>query len=337
VPDGKRIREIAEVLRGKQSVALLLSGSALLDRALVAASRLSAATGVRVFADRFAGRMQRGGNRFAPERIPYFPEPALELLSGVKHMILVEAHPPVSFFGYPNTPSEMAPPDCRMHVLAAPDQDGTGALEALAEQCGARKALCVASLPRPDVPSNVPLTPASLGRAIAALMPEDAILSDEMVSSSETVSRELASTPSYDYLAVSGGSIGQGLPAALGAALAAPERKVIALEADGSAMYTLQALWTMAREKLDVVTVIFANRSYRILNVELRRTGAGEAGPQAAAMMDIGRPNLDWVALARGHGVEATRATTIEEFVTQFGAAMRERGPRLIEAVMPAK
>jgi acetolactate synthase-1/2/3 large subunit len=168
-------------------------------------------------------------------------------------------------------------------------------------------------------------------------MSEHAILSDEMVSSSEPVWSELAGAPPHDYLAVSGGAIGHGLPAALGAALACPDRKVIALEADGSAMYTLQALWTMARENLDVVTVIFANRSYRILNIELRRTGAPEAGSRAAGMMDIGRPDLDWVALARGHGVEATRASTTEEFVTQFGAAMREHGPRLIEAVLAAE
>ena len=337
LPDGARIREIAAILRANRSTGLLLSGTALLDRALLAAARLAEATGVRVFADRFAARMQCGAGRFAPEKIPYFPEPALALLSGLEHMILVEAHPPVSFFGYPNLPSEMAPPDCRMEVLAAPEQDGSAALEALAEECGARQAPRVVEIPRAELPLGAaPLTAASIGQAIAALMPEHAILSDEMVSSSEPVWRELAGAPPHDYLTVSGGSIGQGLPAALGAALACPDRKVIALEADGSAMYTLQALWTMARENLDVVTVIFANRAYRILNIELRRTGAGEAGPRAAAMMDIGRPDLDWVALARGHGVCATRATTTAEFVTQFGAAMRERGPRLIEAVLAA-
>lgn len=333
LPDAKRIREVAGVLRSGRPAALLLSGAALLDRALVAAARLSAATGAQVFADRFAARMQRGAGRFAPAKIPYFPEPALALLAGIEHMILVEAHPPVSFFGYPNSPSEMAPAGCRMHVLASPEEDGTGALEALAEECGARRWRPVTAA-RPEPPRDTPLTAAAIGRAIAALMPAEAILSDEMVSSSEPVWRELDSAPKFDYVAVSGGSIGQGLPAAMGAALACPERKVIALEADGSGMYTLQALWTMARENLDVVTVIFANRSYRILGIELRRTGAAEAGPCAAAMMDIGRPDLDWVALARGHGVEATRAATTGEFVAQFGAAMRERGPRLIEAVL---
>jgi acetolactate synthase I/II/III large subunit len=337
LPDGRRIREMAAILRASRSTALLLGGAALLDPALAAAARLAASTGARVFADRFAARMQRGAGRFAPEKIPYFPEPALAALSGIEDMILVEAYPPVSFFGYPSLPSEMAPPDCRMHVLAAPEEDGTGALEALADECGAHPAHRTTAIARPELPRDTALTAASIGRTVAALMREHAIVSDEMVSSSESVWRELNAAPPYDYLAVSGGSIGQGLPAALGAALACPDRKVIALEADGSGMYTLQALWTMARENLDVVTVIFANRSYRILDIELRRTGAAEAGPRAASMMDIGRPDLDWVALARGHGVEATRATTSNDFIAQFGAAMRERGPRLIEAVLAAE
>jgi len=334
LPDAERIRTVAEILRSGRSAAMLLSGKALLDRALNAAAKLAEATGVRVFADRYAARMQRGAVRFAPEKIPYFPEPALESLAGIEHMILVEAYPPVSFFGYPNLPSLMAPPDCPMHVLATPEEDGTGALEALAEECGARKAPAPAATLRPELPRDGALTAQTIGRTLAALMPDDAIITDEMVSSGEAVWRELEDAPPFDYLPVTGGSIGQGLPVAVGAALACPRRKVIALEADGSGMYTLQALWTMARENLDVVTVIFANRSYRILNIELRRTGAAEAGPRAAEMMDIGHPDLDWVALARGQGVEATRATTAAEFAAQFGAAMRERGPRLIEAVL---
>jgi len=332
--DPARIRSIARILRGGRSCALLLGGAALLDRGLAAAARVAAATGARVFADRYAARMQRGRGRFAPEKIPYFPEPALELLGGIEHMALVEARPPVSFFGYPNSPSELAPPGCQMHVLAEPDEDGAAALEALAGECGARQAPRLAAVTRPDAARDGPLTAAAVGRTVAALAPEQAILCDEMVSSSEPVWRELALAPPFDYLPVSGGSIGQGLPAALGAALACPDRKVIALEADGSAMYTLQALWSMARENLDVVTVIFANRSYRILQVELRRTGAAGPGPRAAAMMDIGHPDLDWVALARGQGVPAARAHTAAEFAAQFEAAMGERGPRLIEAVL---
>jgi acetolactate synthase-1/2/3 large subunit len=170
---------------------------------------------------------------------------------------------------------------------------------------------------------------------VAALLPEGAILSDEMVSSGEPVWVHTAAAAPHDFLPVTGGSIGQGLPVALGAALACPDRKVIALEADGSGMYTLQALWTMARERLDVTTVIFANRRYRILDVEMRRTRAGAVGPAAERMIDIGEPVLDWVKLAEAQGVAASRAATVEEFTRQFRAAMEERGPRLIEAVLP--
>ena len=187
--------------------------------------------------------------------------------------------------------------------------------------------------PRPDLPNGEPLTAATVGRAVGALLPEGAIISDESVSSSEPIWPHLAGAAMHDHLPVTGGSIGQGLPVALGAALACPFRKVLALEADGSAMYTLQSLWTMARERLDVTVVILANRRYRILDIEMRRTGGGAVGPRAEEMIDLTDPEPDWVKLARGFGVEAVRATTANEFIREFGAAMQERGPRLIEAV----
>jgi len=169
---------------------------------------------------------------------------------------------------------------------------------------------------------------------LAAWLPEGAIVCDEMVSSGEAVSRHFGSAAEHDLLPVTGGAIGQGLPVALGAALASPDRKVVALEADGSGMYTLQSLWTMAREGVDVVTVILANRRYRILEVEMQRTGAGAIGPRAGDMIDIGRPDLDWVKLAEGMGVAATRAGTVDEFVSQFRAALKQRGPAVIEAII---
>ena len=187
---------------------------------------------------------------------------------------------------------------------------------------------------RPALPEGAGLTPDTIGLALASLLPEGSILSDEMVSSGEAVLRHLSSAASYDLLPITGGAIGQGLPVALGAALACPDRKVIALEADGSGMYTLQSLWTMARERLDVVTVILANRRYRILDIEMQRTGAGEMGRMANDMVDISRPDLDWVRLSEGMGVPATRATTADEFVAQFRAAVSEKGPALIEAVL---
>ena len=330
-PRTECVREAARVLRSGEAAGLFLSGSALVGRGLEAASRLAASTGVRVFTNRFFNRMERGRNRFAPERIPYFPEAAQPVLAGLKHLVLVEAEPPVSFFGYRGLRSLVAPEDCQYHELASAGEDGQAALEALADECGTARPAFV-ERERPAIPSGSQLTPALVGQAVAALLPEGAIVSDEAVSSGEAISACLDAAAPHDFLAVTGGAIGQGLPLAVGAALACPNRKVVALEGDGSGMYTLQSLWTMARERLDVVSVILANRRYRVLGIEMERSGA--AGALAGEMIDIGRPELDWVKLAEGMGVAATRATTASEFAAQFDAAMRERGPRLIEAVI---
>jgi acetolactate synthase-1/2/3 large subunit len=334
-PASEAIREAARRLREGVPAGLVLSGGALSKRGLEAAGRLHAATGARVFADRYAARTARGRGIFEAERIPYFPEPAQAALAGLGRLILVEAHPPVSFFGYAGVASTLAPEGCAFHTLATPAEDGSAALEALAEEYGAAAAAPRDETEPPALPRGEALTADAVGRVLAALLPEDAILSDESVSSNEAVWPHLRHAARHEYLPVTGGSIGQGLPVATGAALACPGRKVVALEADGSGMYTLQALWTMARERLDVVTVILANRRYRILEVEMRRTGAGAPGPLAAGMMDIANPEIDWAALAAGLGVEASRARTGDEFIAQFGEAMRARGPRLIEAVLP--
>jgi acetolactate synthase-1/2/3 large subunit len=277
--------------------------------------------------------MERGSNRFAPERVPYFPEAAEPVVAGLRHMIVVEAAPPVSFFGYRGRRSLVAPEDCALYELASVDQDGPAALDALAAECGATQSPRILRRP-PQLPSGTRLTPLEIGQTVAALLPEGAIVCDEAVSSGEPISACLDEAAPHDFLAVTGGAIGHGLPLALGAALACPDRKVVALEGDGSGMYTLQALWTMARERLDVVAVILANRRYRILGIELARNGA--AGPLASGMIDLGRPDLDWVKLAEGMGVAATRAGTASEFAIQFQAAMREPGPRLIEAILQA-
>jgi acetolactate synthase-1/2/3 large subunit len=333
--EAERLREAARVLRSGEPAGLLLSGGALFGPALRAAGQLAAGTGVRVFADRNGARFERGSGRFAPQRLAYFPEAAEAMLAGLKHLILVESQPPVSFFQYPGRRSELAPTDCEFRVLAPLNCDGTATLEALVEECGvARFDPPLARVPQPALPQGG-LTLEAIGQTLAVLMPEGTILCDEMVSSSEAVSRHLPSAAPYDLLPVTGGAIGQALPVALGAALACPRRKVLAVEADGSAMYTLQSLWTMAREGLDVVTVILANRRYRILDIEMQRTGAGPLGKRANDMLDIGRPNLEWVKLAEGLGVPATRATTAEEFVAQFRAAVHQPGPALIEAVVP--
>jgi acetolactate synthase-1/2/3 large subunit len=327
VPDERRLREAERLLRSGGRVGLLLGGSAALEAGIAAAGRLAAATGVPVFVDRNAARFASGRGRFQPKRIPYFPEPAQELLSGLEHLILIEAKPPVSFFGYPGLRSELAPEACAMHLLASLEEDGVAALEQLAEACGARGAQPNTAEPRPPR--------SGIGGVIADCLPENAVIADEMVSSGGEVLPQLTGAAPHDLLPVTGGSIGQGLPVAVGAAIACPDRKVIALEADGSGMYTLQSLWTIARERLDVTTVIFANRRYRILEIEMRRTGAQGFGPVADTMIDIANPELDWVRLSEGMGVSASRARTVDEFRVQFAAAVETREPRLIEAVLP--
>ncbi len=334
-PRPECIRAAAAILNSGEPTGLLLGGATLLAHGLHAAGQLAAATSVRVFADRNAARTERGAGRFAPLRIPYFPEDAEPVLAGLKHLILVESLQPVSFFGYPGRRSTLAPEDCSIHVLASIDENGTAALEALVDECGARSvAFTTPPPPRPALPNGAPLTPDTIGVTLAAEMPEGAIVSDEMISVAEAVLRNLAGARPFDHLPITGGSIGQGLPVAVGASVACPDRKVIALQADGSAMYTLQSLWTMARESLDVVAIILANRRYKILEIESRRTGSGAIGPRANDMMDLTRPNLDWVKLAEGQGVAASRASTAGDFIAQFRDAMTHSGPRLIEAVL---
>ncbi len=320
-----RISACSSILASGEPAAVLLGGSATSRRSIEAAARL----GVPVFLNRYAACVPRGRKWSFARRVSYFPEHAEVLLAGIKHLILVEAEAPVSFFGYPGRRSTVAPEDCTLHVLATQQEDGCAALEAL---CG--DAAFPPESTSPVMPEDGPLTPESLGAVLAALLPEGAIVSDEMVSCGEPINRALEHAAEHDLLPVTGGSIGQGLPVALGAALAAPHRKVISLEADGSAMYSLQALWTMARERLDVITVILNNRRYRILDIEMQRTGAGPVGPKAEEMIDISRPALDWLYLAAGLGVPATRATTAAEFAAQFRSALNASGPHLIEAVL---
>jgi acetolactate synthase-1/2/3 large subunit len=344
-PPQESIRMAANVLRSGEPAGLLLGGSTLLGAGLEWAGKLAAGTGVKVFANRYAGRFACGGGRFAALRLPYFPEAAEAALAGLQHLILVESQPPVSFFGYPGRRSDLVPEGCSVHVLASIEADGTEALRALvkecAEECGVATVRppgspCTEQGSQPSLPAGADLTPDAIGRALARLLPEGAIVSEEAISSGEAILRHLSSAAAFDLLPVTGGAIGQGLPVAVGAAVACPDRKVIALEADGSSMYTPQSLWTMARERLDAIVVILANRRYRILDIEMGRTGAGEVGRRANEMIDISRPDLDWVKLAEGMGVQAARATTADEFVAQFTAAVKQHGPALIEAVTAA-
>jgi acetolactate synthase-1/2/3 large subunit len=329
LPHPEQIRTAVETIRSGKKVALLLAGTALQESGLHAA----AALGLRIFAHRYAARLTRGIGVPSVERIPYFPENAQAALAGFEHIILVEARPPVSFFGYPGVRSTLAPENCIFDTLATESQDGVGALEWLVRELGLSTP-AVPALTRTALPDGGPLTASNVGQTVAALLPERAIISEESVSSGEAMLPHFAGAAIHDLLPVTGGSIGQGLPVAVGAALACPRRKIVALEADGSAMYSLQALWTMARERLDITVVILANRRYRVLDIEMRRTGAGAVGPRADEMIDLTNPIPDFVSLAQGFGVDAARATTTEEFVSEFRAAMQQSGPRLIEAVL---
>ena len=329
-PFARQVPKLPEV-RLDSEAGLLLSGSALIGPGLQAAARIAMRTGARVFANRNAARMESGRGRFQPQRIAYFPEPAEAQLSGLKRLYLVESKAPVSFFGYPGRRSTLAPEDCEFVTLATPQEDGTAVLQELAGPGG----MSSAGGGGFAKPAGDDLSLDLIGYGLARYMPENAIVSDEAISAGETMWKWLLQSRPHDHLPITGGSIGQGLPIAVGAAIACPDRKVVVLQADGSAMYTLSALWTMAREKLDVTVVVFANRRYRILDIEMERTGAKGFGPMAESMIDIGRPDLDFVRLSEGMGVGASRATTAREFLEQLEGAMRERGPRVIEAVIP--
>ncbi|MCB1039262.1 MAG: acetolactate synthase large subunit, partial [Acidimicrobiales bacterium] len=270
------------------------------------------------------------------ERLAYLAEFAAMQLDGLQHLVVVDSKAPVSFFAYPDKASDLVPEGCTVHVLADQAGDPAGALAALAEAVGApADGATIQPAARPDLPSG-PLTADAVCQAVGALLPEGAIVSDEGNTSGLFAAGHTAGAPAHDWMCLTGGAIGQGLPVALGAAVACPDRKVIALEADGSAMFTLQAWWTMAREDLDVVTIVFNNASYAVLNMELNRVGATEGGPKAKEMLDLSGPNLDFVSLAEGCGVPATRATTCEEFVEQLQAALAAKGPRVIEAIVPS-
>jgi acetolactate synthase I/II/III large subunit len=328
-------RGAADVLRGGDSCLILLGGSGLHRAALGAASRIAAATGARLLGETFPARLQRGAGLPAVDRLAYLVEAAAGQLAGVRHLILAGATAPVSFFAYPGKPSTPVPDDCQVHVLAAPGDDVPGALGALADLVAADAAPVLQPPWRPPVPGDGELTAQTAAEVIGALLPEAAIVSDEANTSGIFLPGATAGAPPHDWLTLTGGAIGQGLPLATGAAIACPDRPVLALEADGSAMYTISALWTHAREQLDITTVIFANRSYAILNLELQRTGAPVTGQTARDLLDLSRPQLDFVHLAIGLGVPASRATTTAEFAAQLAHALAEPGPHLIEAVLP--
>ncbi len=334
--DDATVAGIAAVITSGRRVALLLGGRALREPGLAAAARIAAASGVRLFAETFPTRLERGAGLPPIERIAYLAELAAVQLRGLDDLILVDAKDPVSFFAYPGKRSRLAPDTCRLHTLATSAEDAVASLEKLARALGAAGATA-ATVPaaRPGLPRGRKLTAEKVCKAVGALMPADAILIDEAISSGLMLSKFTAGAPRHDLLTLTGGAIGQGLPNAVGAAIACPRRPVIALVGDGSAMYTIQALWTAAREKLDITAIVFANAAYAVLNMELSRVGAAEAGPQARAQFDLGRPTLDFARVAEGMGVPASRAATPDDFVRALRHALATPGPHLVEAIVP--
>ena len=328
------VEQAAAALKNGKRSALLLRGRCLQRAGMEAAGRIAAKTGARLLHDYFTPRMTRGEGLPEFERIPYFSEQIVEVLKGLEQIVLVGAPAPVTFFAYPDKPSWVTPEGCDLLTLAEPQDDSVGALQALADALGAREPGRLVQRIVPALPADGALTADGMGAIIARFMPDHAIVSDDSLTAGQGLQAYLPYGPLHDWLLLTGGAIGDAMPMAVGAALAAPDRKVIAVSGDGAAMYSLPSLWTMAREKLDVVTIICANRSYNILNIELGRVGALNPGPKTLAMLDLHDPELDFVSLAKGMGVEASRAESAEAFEDQFASAMAGAGPRLIEAVV---
>jgi acetolactate synthase I/II/III large subunit len=332
--DSKVIDLTAQALKKARKPVLLLGSSAVTPEALEAAGRIAAATGARLMRDTFISRIGRGAGRVTPDVLSYFPELALDQLKEHDLMVIAGTRPPVAFFAYQKLPGSLVPAGCEPVTLAGPKADAPGALRALAEALGASGEPARQNLDKPGLASGNDLTPESVGQTIAALLPEGAIVSDEGTTCGIFTAIATTGAEAHEWLQLTGGSIGQGMPLAAGAALACPDRKVLCIHGDGGAMYTVQALWTMAREKLDVVNVIFSNRSYAILAMELMRADTGNAGPKALSMFDLANPELNWPKLAEGMGVSASRAETVSQFNRQLADAFRTKGPHLIEAVV---
>ena len=343
-PRADAIDQVVRVLRqsgtNADNTVILLAGKALRDEGLALASQIAQATGARLLTQQANARVERGLGRIMLDRVPYVVDKALQMFASTKRIILVGAKAPVGFFAYPGKPSSMLPADCEVITAATPGDDLVATLQELAARLGlaadAKQAVqaMVAQQRALPLPTGQ-LTAQSIAQTVVALMPDQTIICDESVSSGRDFFPMSYHAAPHDYLQLTGGAIGLGLPLATGAAIAAPTRKVITLQADGSAMYTVQALWTQAREKCAVVTVIFSNRRYNILHGELKDVGAGLPGVNARRMLDIDNPTLNWVAIANGMGVEAARAETAEQFNQLLAAAIKRDGPFLIEAVLP--
>lgn len=335
MPTGAEIDRIAALLKTNgEQVVLMLGDAALRERPLETAGRIAAKTGCKLLGPLSNKRIARGAGRVALNRVPYVVDMAQALLEPFKTMVLIGAREPVAFFGYPNSPSRLVPAGCDIKNLADSSYDLPATLDALADAVGARSAEPQRNqLDRPAIPTgDIDLD--KLALMIAALLPEDAVVADESITTGRAFFPSTHSAPPHDWIQITGGAIGIGPPLATGAAIGAPGRKVVSLQADGSGLYSAQALWTQARENLDVTTLVFANHSYAILQGEMRKVGVENPGRNAMDMLSLDRPKVDWVHLAKGYGVDAARATTMDELADAFGRGLAEPGPYLIEVSM---
>lgn len=334
-PDEQALRQAIDACRIGARTGLILGGAALYGRGLTVAGRIAAHTGVRLLSSYSVPRLERGVGCVSVVGIPYPVDAALRFLGEFDKLVLLGGSAPVSFFAYPGKPSVLTPQTCEIVTAAQPSQDVLAALDGIAQALmgAARSGLAVTQLGE-LAPATGAVTAEALGRSIAAMLPDGAILIDESVTSGAAILNATAKARRHDLLKNVGGSIGFALPAAVGAAVACPDRKVVVLSGDGSAMYTLQALWTQARERLSVVNVIFANRRYEVLRHELANVGAGTPGAKAQSMLDIGNPTLDWCSIGMGMGVQSTRVTAMEQFNQAFVAGLLSRSPHLIEVVL---
>jgi acetolactate synthase-1/2/3 large subunit len=331
LPATTTVEHAAAMLRSGLRTAILLSGNALYGPGLVAAGRIAASTGAKLFAPYPLTRLQRGAGMPRVERVQYVLEQGVEQFKEFRQLILIGAPAPVAYFAYPGKNSAFTAPGCAIHTLANPGEDYIGALEALASALSLRGTQLEAEkADQPTLPSGS-ITLPGLSAAVGAFLPEDAIVVDESMTSGRGLMAATRGSPPHDWLGNTGGSIGIALPLAVGAAVACPSRKVLCLTADGSAMYTLQALWTMARAGLNVTTVVFANRDYAVLKREFSYLGVGDPGRRALDMFEIGHPDLDWTQLAKGMGVPSSRVSTLDEFGKALRAGLENEGPTLIE------
>jgi acetolactate synthase I/II/III large subunit len=331
LPKAEAVERAAAMLRSEARTAILIAGDGLYGRGLIAAGRVATATGAKLFAPYPIARLERGAGLPRVDRVQYVLEQGIEQFKEFRQLILVGARAPVAYFAYPGKNSEFTSPGCETHALARPGEDYAGALAILADALRGRAVEPAVEQPeRPPTPSGE-ITLQGLAAAVGALLPDGAIVVDESMTSGRGLMAATKGCPRHDWLGNTGGSIGIALPLAVGTAVACPDRRVLCLTADGSAMYTNQALWTMAREGLNVTTVVFANRDYAVLKREFSYLGVGNPGPRAASMFEIGRPNLDWVALAKGMGVPSSRVNSLDSFAHALKNGFASEGPTLVE------